>query len=196
MASAAKRQSILPRVPAGPKAPVNFSSSITISDSALLAGTHTINISSESVIHPRAKIDSSKGRITIGRRCIVHERTTIGAVSADPTPIESRDGVVIGDYATVEVGAVIESGGTVIGEGCHVGVASQIGKGAKLGKHSVITPRSIVRPGEVVPDFTVVYSNGTRRLDKRGATELKHRAQARQIEVLRRLIPTNPARFQ
>ncbi len=136
MSSSTKRQSVLPRVQSGPKAPVNFSSSITIADSAILTGNHTINISSESVVHPRAKLDSANGRITIGRRCIVHERTTIGAASADPTPSESRDGVVISDYATVEVGAVIESGGTMVGEGCHVGVGSRVGKGAQLGKVS------------------------------------------------------------
>ncbi|KAI3333838.1 trimeric LpxA-like protein [Ustulina deusta] len=196
MSSSTKRQSVLPRVQSGPKAPVNFSSSITIADSAILTGNHTINISSESVVHPRAKLDSANGRITIGRRCIVHERTTIGAASADPTPSESRDGVVISDYATVEVGAVIESGGTMVGEGCHVGVGSRVGKGAQLGKHCVLAPKSVVQPGEVVPDFTVVYSNGTRRLDKRGVTDLKNKAQARQIEVLRKLIPSNPAKFQ
>ncbi|KAI1121399.1 trimeric LpxA-like protein [Nemania abortiva] len=196
MSSSTKRQSVLPRVHSGPKAPVNFSSSITIADSALLTGNHTINISSESVVHPRAKLDSANGRITIGRRCIVHERTNIGAASADPTPSESRDGVVVSDYATVEVGAVIESGGTVIGEGCVVGVGSRVGKGAKLGKQCILTPKSVIRPGEVVPDFTVVYSNGTRRLDKRGVTDLKNKAQSRQIEVLRKLIPSNPAKFQ
>ncbi|KAI1766930.1 trimeric LpxA-like protein [Hypoxylon sp. FL1150] len=191
-----KRQSVLPRVQSGPKAPVNFSSSIIISDSALLAGTHTINISSESVVHPRARLDSSNGRITIGRRCIVHERTSIGAASADPKPSESRDGVVLSDYATVEVGAVIESGGTMIGEGCLIGVGCKIGKGAKLGKHCTLTPKSVIQPWEVVPDFTVIYSNGTRRLDKRGVADLKHKAQARQIEILRKLIPSNPAKFQ
>ncbi|KAH8161433.1 hypothetical protein CIB48_g6819 [Xylaria polymorpha] len=194
--SSSKRQSGLPRAPAGPKAPVNFSSSITIADSAQLTGHHTINISSESVVHPRAKLDSANGRVTIGRRCIVHERTSIGAASADPTPSESRDGVVISDYATVEVGAIIESGGTFIGEGCHVGVGSRVGKGAKLGKHCILTPQSVIPPGEVVPDFTVIYSNGTRRMDKRGVIDLKNKAQARQIEVLRKLIPSNPAKFQ
>ncbi|KAI1423118.1 trimeric LpxA-like protein [Xylaria sp. FL1777] len=196
MSSSTKRQSVLPRVQSGPKAPVNFSSSITIADSAILTGNHTINIAAESVVHPRAKLDSANGRITIGRRCIVHERTSIGAASADPTRSEARDGVVIGDYATVEVGAVIESGGTMIGEGCHVGVGSRVGRGAQLGKHCVLTPKSMVQPGEVVPDFTVIYSNGTRRLDKRGVADLKNKAQARHIEVLRKLIPSNPAKFQ
>ncbi len=63
-------------------------------------------------------------------------------------------------------------------------------------QHCVLAPKSVVQPGEVVPDFTVVYSNGTRRLDKRGVTDLKNKAQARQIEVLRKLIPSNPAKFQ
>ncbi|KAI1171018.1 trimeric LpxA-like protein [Nemania sp. FL0916] len=192
-----KRQSVLPRVHSGPKAPVNFSSSITIAESALLTGNHTINISSESVVHPRAKLHSSNGRITIGRRCIVHERTTIGATPKDLEPSESRDGgVVLGDYVTVEVGADIESGGTVIGDGCHIGVGSRVGRGAKLGKHCVLTPKSTVRPEEVVPDFTVIYSNGIRRPDRRGVIDLKNKAQARQIEVLRKLIPSNPAKFQ
>ncbi|KAI0388870.1 trimeric LpxA-like protein [Xylariaceae sp. FL0594] len=194
--SSSKRQSVLPRVQSGPRAPVNLSSSATVADSALLTGTHTINISSESVVHPRAKLDSANGRITIGRRCIIHERTNIGALSADPTPSASRDGVVIGDYVTVEVGTVIESGGTMIGDGCTVGVGSRIGKGAKLGKHCTLTPRSVILPGDTIPDFTVVYSNGMRRLDKRGATELLYRAQARHIEVLRKLIPSNRAKFE
>ncbi|OTB09472.1 hypothetical protein M426DRAFT_316023 [Hypoxylon sp. CI-4A] len=193
--ASSKRQSIVPRVQSGPKAPVNFSSSITIADSALLTGNHTINVSSESVVHPRAKLDSSNGRITIGRRCIIHERTSIGAVSADPTPSESRDGVVISDYTTVEVGAVLESGGTIIGEGCLIGVGSRVGKGAKLGKHCTLTPKTVIQPGEVIPDFTVIYSNGIRRIDKRGISDLKNKVQARQIEVLRRLIPSNPAKF-
>ncbi|KAI1102061.1 trimeric LpxA-like protein [Jackrogersella minutella] len=194
--SSSKRQSILPRVQSGPKAPVNFSSSIIIADSALLTGNHTINISSESVVHPRAKLDSSNGRITIGRRCIIHERASIGAASTDPRPSESRDGVVISDYATIEVGAILESGGTLIGEGCLIGVGCRVAKGARLGKHCTITAHSVVQPGEIIPDFTVIYSNGTRRSDKRGVTDLKNRAQARQIEVLRRLIPSNPNKFQ
>ncbi|RYP86141.1 hypothetical protein DL769_000819 [Monosporascus sp. CRB-8-3] len=193
--TSSKRQSVLPRVPAGPKAPANFSSSIIIADSALLTGNHTINVNSESVINPRAKLDSSNGRVTIGRRCIIHERTHIGAAPTNPSPTDSRDGVVIHDYATVEVGAAVEAGGTVIGEGTLVGVGCRVSKGAKIGKHCTLTPHSVIRPGEEVPDFTVVYSNGTRRPDRRGVADLKNKVQARQIDVLRRLIPSNPAKF-
>lgn len=186
----------MPRAPAGPKAPVNFSSSLVIADSVALLGHHTINISSESVVHPRAKLDSSNGRITVGRRCIIHERTLLGAPSEDKTPVDSRDGVVLSDYVTVDVGAVIEAGGTTIGDFSTIGVGCRVGRGAKLGKHCTLTPRSIILPGERVPDFTVVYSNGSQRTDKRHVADLKHKIQARQIDVLRRLIPSNPAKFQ
>jgi dynactin-6 len=54
----------------------------------------------------------------------------------------------------------------------------------------------VILPGEEVPDYTVVYSNGTRRTDKREIDDLKNKAQARQIEILRKLIPSNPAKFK
>ncbi|KAI0133646.1 trimeric LpxA-like protein [Xylariales sp. AK1849] len=193
MSSSNKRQSVLPKIQSGPKAPVNFSSSLTIADTAILTGNHTINVSSESVIHPRAKLESSSGRITIGRRCIIHERTHVGA-AAVPSP--HSYGVILEDYVTVEVAAIIESGETTIGEGCLIGIGARIGKGAQLGKHCTVTAKSAIQPGEVVPDYTVIYSNGTRRIDSRGVNELKNKAQARQIEVLRRLISSNPAKFK
>ncbi|KAK8045266.1 trimeric LpxA-like protein [Apiospora rasikravindrae] len=197
MSSSTKRHSMMPRAGQLPKAPVNLSSSVVIHDNAVLTGNHTINISSETVIHPRNKLDSSHGRVTIGRRCIIHERVVIGAPSADPT--KGEFGVTLEDYVTVEVAAVIESGCTTIGEGCLIGVGARIGRGAKLGKHCqhcTITARSVIQPGEQLPDYTVLYSNGTRRTDKRGVTDLKNKAQARQIDVMRRLIPTNLNRFK
>ena len=124
----------MPKVASGPKPPVKFSSSIAVADSALLTGTHSIVISSESVVHPRAKLNSAYGRIIVGRRCILDERCLLGASSLEPVEDDTRDGVVLGDYVTVEVGAIIESGETVIGDGCVLGAGSQVKKGAQLGK--------------------------------------------------------------
>ena len=133
MASSSKRHSIMPpSSQAGPKPPVKFSSSITIADAAVLTGSNEILISSESVIHPRAKIDSLGGPINIGRRCIVHERTVVGAPVDGAIP--TGHGVTMGDYVTVEVGSVIETGGTVIGDDSIIGVACRIGTGATIGR--------------------------------------------------------------
>jgi dynactin-6 len=53
-----------------------------------------------------------------------------------------------------------------------------------------------IADGEIVPDFTVVYGNGMRRSDSSGVEDLKLKMVARQIEVLKKLIPSNLAKFQ
>ena len=141
--SSSKRHSILPPISqAGPNPPIQFSSSMIIADSALLTGSHPITIRSESVIHPRARLESTAGRLAIGRRCIVHERSHIGVVpvrrsSSSSLTIpggDSAPAVTLGDYVTVEVAASIEAGDTVIGDGTIVGVGCKVGAGAVVGK--------------------------------------------------------------
>lgn len=139
MSSSNKRNSILPAIDrSGPKPPVNFSSSLIISDNAILTGTHSITIQSESVVHPRSRFESSQGSILVGRRCIIQERAHIGAKASEG---DNSGGVVIGDYVQVEVGAIVESGGTEIGEGSLIQLGSKIGSGAKIGKVSYIDKR-------------------------------------------------------
>jgi dynactin-6 len=53
-----------------------------------------------------------------------------------------------------------------------------------------------VAEGEVVPDFTAIYGNGLRRIDSSGVEDLKLKMVGRQADVLRKLIPTNLAKFQ
>ena len=134
-----KRNSMLPpQAHHGPKAPVKLSSSLTISDSAVLTGYNPITISSESVVHPRCRFESMAGSLLVGKRCIVHKRTHIGAPPANGV----EGDVSIADYVTVEAGAVVEAGGTVIGEGSVIGIGAKIGAGAKIGKVSEGAARS------------------------------------------------------
>ncbi|KAG6192567.1 hypothetical protein E4U27_002734 [Claviceps purpurea] len=193
---ASKRHSILPAIDrSGPKPPVNFSSSLTISDNAILQGTHSITIQSESIIHPRARLESHSGSILIGRRCIVHERTHIGARPADPGTARSG-GVVLGDYVVVEVGTVIEAGDTQVGEGTTLQVGCKIGSGAKIGRNCTISHKSVIAPGQELPDNTVVYSDGLRRQDQRGITDMRKLGLVKQIAVLKKMIPSNPEKFK
>jgi dynactin-6 len=53
-----------------------------------------------------------------------------------------------------------------------------------------------VAEGEVIDDFTVIYSDGMRRVDRAGIENLKLKMVGRQTEILRKLIPSNPAKFQ
>ncbi|KAJ6438941.1 trimeric LpxA-like protein [Purpureocillium lavendulum] len=208
-----KRHSILPAIDrSGPKPPVNFSSTLTISDNAILQGTHSITMQSETVVHPRSRFESNIGSILIGRRCIIHERAHIGARPEDLDRAKPG-GVALGDYVIVEVGTVVESGNTEIGEGTTVQVGSRIGSGAKVGKvckravcqrshelmalkHCTISSMSVIAPGEIIPDSTTVYSNGLRRTDKRDVGELRKLGIVKQISVLRKMIPSNPDKFK
>jgi len=101
---------------------------------------------------------------------------------------------VIDNCVVVEVGAVIEA--KRVGVGCHIEVNAKLGKGAVLGKHCKVGPLCEVADGETVPDFTVIYGNGMRRLDKSGVEDLNLKMVGRQVDVLRKLIPSNLAKFQ
>lgn len=215
-----KRQSILSAVDrSGPKPPVNFSSSLTISGNAVLKGTHSITIQAETVIHPRCRIESNLGSVLIGRRCIVHERVYIGAQPADLDKAKPG-GVALGEYVVVEVGAIIEAGNTEIGDGSTIHVGCKIRSGAKIGKvrryarpklhisssnaqlltfdnqNCTISHLSEISPGEVLPDNTVVYANGKRRIDRRGITDMRKSGLLKQLTVLKAMIPSNAESFK
>jgi dynactin-6 len=121
--------------PSGPKPPVNFSSSLTISEKAVLQGTHSITIQAETVVHPGVKFESAIGSILVGRRCIINERAHIGAYPED-LDTAKPGGVSLGEYVIVEADCIIESGDTEIGDGSFIQVGSRIGTGAKIGKVS------------------------------------------------------------
>lgn len=116
-----------------PRPPLNFSDSLTIPKDARLTGSHSITIQAETVIHPRARFDSSLGSILIGRRCMIQERGELGT-----PPKESSNanygGVTLGDYVVIESGAVVEAGGTDIEDGTVIQVGCRIGAGARIGK--------------------------------------------------------------
>lgn len=191
-----KRHSAQPAVDrTGPKPPVNFSSSLTISDNASLQGTHSITMQSETVIHPRCKLESYMGSILIGRRCIVQERAHIGARPHDANSARPG-GVVLGDYVVVEACSVIEAGDTDIGEGTTLHAGSRIGSGAKIGKHCTVSSMSTIPPGDVIADCTTVFSNGLRRKDSRAVAEMRKLGIVKQIAVLRKMIPSNPDKFK
>lgn len=137
--SAASRPSAAsPRPPGPPIPPLEVSPSAVLAESAQLVGTFPVTLCSESVIHPRARIDAQAGGVHVGRRCIVHERAVVGAASSSGRVVvaAAMTGVTtLGDYVTVETGATVEAGDdTAVGEGTTVGAGSVVGAGAKVGK--------------------------------------------------------------
>ena len=118
--------------PTAPKPPTTLSSKVVISDSASLTGTFAIQIGDNSVIHPRAKITSGFGGVTIGEQCILCERSCVGFQSKGTAGSSST--VTIEKGVTIEVGAVVEA--ARVGEGSVIEVYAKVGKGAVVGKVS------------------------------------------------------------
>lgn len=117
-------------MPAAPKPPTFLASSLIIADQASLTGTHLITLGSNTVVHPRAKLNSTYASITIGNNCILSERSIIGLQSEASG--KENEGVLIENGVVVEVGATVEA--MSIGEGCLIEINARIGKGAVLGK--------------------------------------------------------------
>ena len=59
-----------------------------------------------------------------------------------------------------------------------------------------IGPLCSVSDGEILPDFTVIYGNNERRREKPGLEGLRMGTLEKQLEVERRLIPSQPAKFR
>lgn len=115
--------------PTAPKPPISFAPAVSISDSASLVGTKLITVGSDTVIHPRAKLIASYGPVTVGKACILSERSAIGLQSPSN---DQPEGAVIEDYVIVEVGAIVEA--KRVGEGSIIEINAKVGKGAVVGK--------------------------------------------------------------
>lgn len=127
----------------------------------------------------------------MGSTCILSERSCLGLQSVSDGQV---GGVVLEDGVVLEVGAVVEA--QKVGEGSLIEVNAKVGKNAVIGKHCKIGPLCTVADDEVLPDYTVVYGAGMRRVDSSNVEELKIKMVRRQVEVLKKLIPSNPAKFQ
>jgi dynactin-6 len=117
--------------PPAPKPPTSLSPTVTISDAASLTGIQLIKIGDGSVIHPRAKLISAYGPVTIGNTSIISERASIGLLAASEN---QHEGVMIGDGVVIEVGAVVQA--RKVGSGCLIEINAKIGRGAVIGKVS------------------------------------------------------------
>jgi len=180
-------------MPPPPKPPTTLAPTLIIAEHASLVGTFLIALGANTAIHPRTKLISTFASITVGSNCIISERSIVGLQSEPENDVES-EGLVLEDSVVVETGAVVEA--RCVGTGTTVEVGARIGKGAVIGKHCKIGPLSEIGVGEEIPDFTVIFGNGMRRVDRSGVENQKLKTIARQVEVLRKLIPSNLAKFQ
>lgn len=108
-------------------------------------------------------------------------------------------GVMLGRNVVVETGAVVEA--AEVGEGTVVEAGARLGVGAVVGKFCTITAATVIPPNSHLPDYTVVYGVSERRVDttmqaRPDLRETKMLMHGKQIDVFRKLIPNNVAKYQ
>ncbi|KAI9664616.1 MAG: hypothetical protein M1821_006062 [Bathelium mastoideum] len=219
-AAPTKRASSGPSKAAAVKPPTTIHPSAIVADKAVLTGSHHIKIGANTVIHPFARIISSTGPVTIGENVIVNERAVVGIIENGDeafTRDSSSRSVLIGDGVTIESSAVVEA--TAIGEGSIIDIEARVGIGANVGqvshellyvlpleiltdwpKYCKLSPKASVGAYVVVEDFMTIAPPDYRRPDhllkfNPSIRTLKLKRQKDQVELLRRLIPSNLAKW-
>ncbi|KAF2104351.1 transferase hexapeptide domain protein [Rhizodiscina lignyota] len=186
-----------------PKAPTSLDPNAIIANHAVLTGIHTISVAAGTVIHPHARIISTYSAVDIGPGCIVSEKAVIGLSDLsqdDPEgDLELPEIIKIGQNVNIESGTIVEA--AEIGENTLIDVDVKLGAGSVIGKNCTISACSVVPPGETVPDYTVIYGNNQRRLNKSLQStpvilDIKSKGHEKQLNVLQRLVPSNLAKWQ
>lgn len=189
-----------------PRAPLSIHPTATLSDNAYFQGTHPIAIGAGTVIHPRARLLSFDGPISIGEGCIISEKSAIGGGSPStgssnayhdldpsgestqtprPIPTILENAVVVGPLATVAVGAHIRSAATI-------DTSAVVGKNVRIGKHAKVCMSCRIPSDEAVGDWLVVWGSGTglqrrKRRNDRG-DEATGRLGGRDVESARLIV--------
>ncbi|KAF7846216.1 hypothetical protein BT93_L4828 [Corymbia citriodora subsp. variegata] len=187
--------------PAAPRPPCYIHPKAIISEKASITGTHPVTIGENSVIHPYARLSSAVGAVTIGKNCIIADRATVGLVdeSADHGQLRTV-AVELEDSVTVESNATVEA--ELVGTGSVIEVYATLRPGTVIGQPQFckISARCEAR-GTKLPDYTIIFGEGQQRVDtttkaRADVRDLKLKGQLLHIETLKRLIPSNTAKWQ
>lgn len=169
-----------------------FHPSAVIAEKAQLTGSHFIELDENVILHPYAKVKADYGSVRIGKNSTVSETAIVGLEEG------SEGEVALDANVIIETGAVVQA--KSVGEGSVVGAQSRVGAGAVVGRYCKITPSQEVKPGEVLPDFTVVYADNKRRVDRtmeknEEIRTMKLVGHEKQIELYKRLIPNAASKW-
>ncbi|KAM0716334.1 hypothetical protein Q7P37_007779 [Cladosporium fusiforme] len=163
-----------------------------IADKAQFTGSFPVEIAEHAVIHPYARIRAEYGSVKIGSYCIVSECAVVGLP-------EGQEGeVALDSWVNIESGAEVLA--SHVGEGTEVGIQAKIGVGATVGKYCRLTATEVVQDREQVRDFTVIFGDGKRRVDKTLVDSVDVRSarikgQERHVDALKRLVPDAKAKW-
>lgn len=165
--------SILTSVVPPPKPSTEIHPTAHLDPQAYIQGTHTIVLSENVLVHPRARLISVYGPLIIGAGTVISERCVVGGPGLDareplPPPPAEPVTTVIGQNVMLHATAEVEAG-AFLDDGCLIEPRAVIKKGVDIGKHSKVCAGCVVdRPSG---DWVVLWSDGQMRRMRAGALE-------------------------
>ncbi|KAG4304972.1 hypothetical protein PORY_001647 [Pneumocystis oryctolagi] len=133
-----------------------------------------IKIETGSVIHPKVLIDSTCGPVFIGKKCIIEENCTIKA--------PNQQGIRINDTCIIEFRSFVEA--CSIGSGTRIGAGCFIDTGCYLSEDCKIMPKTRLQKETFLPERTVIYANGEKRILDNCLKESKRTLIEKHVEYL------------
>ncbi|ERF68406.1 hypothetical protein EPUS_03724 [Endocarpon pusillum Z07020] len=171
-----------PRVepPAGPsnvvpttRPPLEVHPTAHLDPQAYIQGTSTITLGANVVIHPRARLVSVHGPLTIRAGSVILERCVVGGPVPDPKeplppPPEAPVNTVVAQNVLLQASAEVQAG-AFLDEACLIEPRAVIKKGVHIGKHTKVCAGCVV--DRSVRDWTVLWGDGQTRRLRTGAID-------------------------
>lgn len=157
--------------------PVNISSQSHLDPACYVKGSHLLTIEANVVIHPRCRLYTDQGKVTIHGGSVLLEKCIIGVdkeLNPEPkTPSDKSDGAkpieddslsnpagskdtVVGPHAYLHSSVKIQPP-CQIGEGTVLESGVVLLPNCEIGSHSKICAGITLPAGTMIPDWTVVY---------------------------------------
>lgn len=176
--------------------PVNISSQAYLDPACYVKGQHLLTIEQGAVIHPRCRLYTDTGKVSLGSDCLLLERCMIG-FDKEYNPAQSSSPAEPGDI-TIGSRTYLHSA-VKLQPPCSVGECSILEAGVQLlpscniGNHVKICAGITLPANTTIPDWTVVYGlNGTRRQRPQSVTEeLRLEGLARERTTVEALLKLN-----
>jgi carbonic anhydrase/acetyltransferase-like protein (isoleucine patch superfamily) len=155
------------------KPPTELHPTAHLDPQAYVQGTHTITLGDNVVIHPRARLVSTYGPLTIGAGTVISERCVVGGPVPDPKeplhppPAESIR-TIIGQNVMLHAAVEVQAGAS-LDDACLIEPRVVIKKVVKVGKHSKVCAGCMV--DRSIGDWVVMWGDGQTRRMRTGAVE-------------------------
>jgi len=79
---------------------LHLSPGCVVVQEALVTGSYPIRLGAGTLVHPRARLDSTRGPLTVGANCILEEGALLSATG--------EEGITLGDWNLIRVAATVE----------------------------------------------------------------------------------------